>query len=257
MINLTNPSPIRIIPEGRVFDSSADVCSALAHEWMELAQNAIAVRGAFHVALSGGNTPQQLYERLAAPEFAFRLEWNRTFVYFGDERAVWPDDEQSNYRMAREALLSRVSIPPAQVFRINAERADLKKVAMDYSRLLAMTLPLAPNGMPQFDLLLLGMGDDGHVASLFPGTDALREPRKLAMPVYVKRLDSWRVSLTFNVINHARHVVLLACGKSKAAMVRRALRESPGAEPLPVQLVQPLGSRLEWRLDKDAAALLK
>jgi len=255
--NIANPSPIRLIPEGRVYATPADVCAAMAHEWMQLAQEAIAARGAFHVALSGGSTPRQLYERLAAPDYAFRLEWNRTFVYFGDERAVWPDDEQSNYRLAQEALLSRVSIPPAQVFRIQAERADLKKVAMDYSRMLAMTLPLAPNGMPQFDLLLLGMGDDGHVASLFPGTEALNEPRKLAVPVYVQRLDSWRVSLTFNVINHARHVMLLACGKAKAAMARRALREPPGAEPLPVQRVKPVGSAMQWRLDKEAAVLLK
>ncbi len=257
MNNIASTNPIRTFPEGRIYATPADVCTAMAHEWMLLAQQAIEARGAFHVALSGGTTPRQLYERLAAPDYAFRLEWNRTFVYFGDERAVWPHDPQSNYRMASEALLARVSIPPAQVFRINAERADLKKVAMDYSRLLAMTLPLAPNGMPQFDLLLLGMGDDGHVASLFPGTEAMHEQRKLVMPVYVEHLNSWRVSLTFNVINHARHVLLLACGKSKAAMVRRVLREPPGAEPLPVQCVMPVGGALEWRLDQAAAALLK
>ena len=256
MSSISNPSPIRVIPEGRIYATPADACSALAHEWMQLAREAIAARGAFHVALSGGSTPQRLYERLAAPDFAFRLEWNRTFIYFGDERAVWPDDEQSNYRMVYEALLSRVSIPPAQVFRINAERADLKKVAMDYSRMLAMTLPLAPNGMPQFDLLLLGMGEDGHVASLFPGTESLRERRKLVIPVYAERLDSWRVSVTFPVINHARRVLLLVCGKTKAAMVRRVLRAPVSGEALPVQLVKPLGSTLEWRLDQAAAALL-
>lgn len=256
MSSIANPGPIRTLPEGRIYATPADVCSALAHEWMMLAQEAIAARGAFHVAVSGGSTPQRLYERLAAPDYAFRLEWNRTFVYFGDERAVWPTDEQSNYRMVQEAMLGRVSIPPAQVFRINAERADLKKVAMDYSRLLAMNLPPAPNGMPQFDLLLLGMGDDGHVASLFPGTESLREPRKLVIPVYVPRLDSWRVSLTFPAINHARHVKLLVYGKSKAAIVRRALRVPPGPEPLPVQLVKPVEIPVEWCLDQAAAALL-
>lgn len=256
MSSITNPSPIRTIPEGRIYATPVDVCSAMAHEWMLLAREAIATRGAFHVALSGGATPRRLYERLAAPDYAFRLEWNRTFIYFGDERAVWPDDEQSNYRMARETLLERVSVPPAQVFRMNAERADLKKVAMDYARLLAMNLPLASNGMPQFDLLLLGMGDDGHVASLFPGTEALRESRKLVMPVYAQHLDSWRVSLTFPVINHARHVILLAWGKTKATMVRRALRVPGGAQPLPVQLVKPIEGALEWRLDQAAAALL-
>jgi len=254
--NIANPDPIRIIPQGRIYATPVDVCAALAHEWMLLAQTAIAARGAFHVALSGGSTPRQLYERLAAPDYASRIEWQRTFIYFGDERAVAPDDAQSNYRMAQEALLAHVNIPPAHVFRITAERADLKQAALDYAQLLETMLPQAPGGMPQFDLLLLGMGDDGHVASLFPGTQALRESEQLAMPVHVARLDSWRVSLTFPVINHARHVILMACGTSKAAIVRRALREPPGAEPLPVQRVKPVGGALEWRLDQAAAALL-
>ena len=256
MSSIANPDPIRVIPEGQIYATPADVCTALAHEWMQLAQEAIATRGAFHVALSGGTTPRQLYERLAAPDYAFRLEWNRTFIYFGDERAVALDDEQSNYRMVREALLTRVNIPPAQVFRMPAELPDLKKAAMEYSRLLTITLPQAQDGMPQFDLLLLGLGEDGHVASLFPGTDALRQVHKLATQVYVDRLGSWRMSLTFPIINHARHVMLLACGKSKAAIIHRALRQPPGAEPLPVQRVKPVGGALEWRLDREAAALL-
>lgn len=253
---VTSPNPVRIFPGVRIYADPHAVCNAIAHEWMRLAQESIAVRGAFHVALCGGNTPRALYERLAEPDYAFRPEWNRTFVYFGDERAVPPDDEQSNYRMAKQALFDKISIPPAQIQRMEAERSDLKKAAMEYSRMLAMTLPQANNGMPQFDLLLLGMGEDGHVASLFPGTEAVNEPRKLVVPVHAEHLNSWRLSLTFPVINHARRVMLLVCGAPKAPMVRRALREPPGSEPLPVQRVAPITGKLDWRLDQAAAAQL-
>ena len=253
---VTSPNPVRIFPGVRIYADAHAVCTAVAQEWMRLAQESIALRGAFHVALSGGRTPQGLYERLAEPDYAFRPEWNRTFIYFGDERAVPPDHEQSNYRMVKQALLDKISIPPAQIQRMEAERSDLKKAAMDYSRMLAMTLPQASNGMPQFDLLLLGMGDDGHVASLFPGTEAMREPRKLVVPVHAQHLDSWRLSLTFPVINHARRVMLLVCGSAKAPMVHRALREPPGPEPLPVQRVAPVTGKLDWRLDQAAAAQL-
>ena len=255
MSNIANPTPLRVIPEGEIYATPADVYAAMAQQWMALAQEAIATRGGFHVALSGGNTPRQLYERLAAPDYAHRPEWQRTLIYFGDERAVPPEDAQSNYRMVREALLEKISIPPAQIFRMQAELPDLKKAASDYARQLIMTLPHAPNGIPQFDLLLLGIGDDGHVASLFPGTEALSEVRQLAMPVYVEHLGCWRMSLTFPVINQALHVIVLACGTSKAAILQRALRQPVGADPLPVQRIKPVGV-LEWRLDKDAAALL-
>lgn len=253
---VTSPNPVRIFPGVRIYADAHAVCTAAAQEWMRLAQESIALRGAFHVALSGGNTPRGLYERLAEPDYAFRPEWNRTFMYFGDERAVPPDHEQSNYRMVKQALFDKILIPPAQILRMEAERSDLKKVAMEYSRMMAMSLPQANNGMPQFDLLLLGLGDDGHVASLFPGTEALLEPRKLVVPVHAEHLDSWRLSLTFPVINHARRVMLLVCGGSKAPMVRRALRELPGAEPLPVQRVMPISGKLDWRLDQAAAAQL-
>lgn len=253
---VTSPNPVRIFPGARIYADSSAVCAAVAQEWMRLAQVCISMRGAFHVALSGGSTPRALYERLAEPDYAFRPEWNRTFLYFGDERAVPPEHEQSNYRMVKEALLDKISIPPAQVQRMEAERSDVKKAALEYSRMLAMTLPQASDGMPQFDLVLLGMGDDGHVASLFPGTVALHEERKLVVPVHAKHLNSDRLSLTLPVINHARRVMMMVCGASKAPMVHRALREPPGANPLPVQRVVPLSGKLDWRLDQAAAAQL-
>jgi 6-phosphogluconolactonase len=253
---ITNPGPVRVMRNTRVYADSASLADGVAREWMKLAQESIAVRGAFHVVLSGGNTPKALYERLAQSDYAMRPEWSRTFIYFGDERAVPPDHEQSNYRMAKAALLDRVPVPPAQVFRIEAEQPDLKKAALAYSRKLAMTLPQAPNGMPQFDLVLLGMGDDGHVASLFPGAEAVTEQRKLVVPVFVERLNSSRITLTFPLINHARRVMMLVTGGSKAEMLARVFHDKPPANPLPVERVAPVSRRLEWRLDAAAAAQL-
>lgn len=245
--------PVRILRGARVFQSPEALADGVAREWIKLAQEAIAIRGSFHVALSGGSTPKILYERLAKPDYAARPEWRNTYIWFGDERAVPPDHEQSNYRMAKQALLDRVPIPPVQVFRIEGEQQDLKKAAMAYSRKLAMNTPQAENGMPQLDLVLLGMGDDGHVASLFPGTDALTEARKLVMPVYVEKLKSWRITFTLPLINHARRVLMLVCGAGKANMMGQVFGQ-PG--PLPVQRVAPVSGRFEWRLDNDAAARL-
>jgi 6-phosphogluconolactonase len=137
---------------------------------------------------------------------------------------------------------------------MEAEQADLKKAALTYARTLAMNLPQNNAGMPQFDLVLLGMGEDGHVASLFPGTEALLEQRKLVVPVTVAHLHSTRLTLTLPVINAARRVMLLVCGAGKAATVQRALREPPTRDPLPVQRVAPASGNLEWRLDQAAAA---
>jgi 6-phosphogluconolactonase len=142
-----------------------------------------------------------------------------------------------------------------QVFRIEAEQPDLKKAAMAYSRKLAMNTPQASNGMPQLDLVLLGMGDDGHVASLFPGTEALNETRKLVVPVHVEKLNSSRITLTLPLINHARRVLMLVSGAGKAEMMENVFG-TQGKGSLPVQRVVPLSGRFEWRLDADAAARL-
>ncbi len=256
MSDVTVPNPVRLLRNARIYSDPAALANAVAREWLKLAQESIAVRGAFHVTLAGGSTPKALYERLARPDSAMRPEWSRTFIYFGDERAVPPDHEQSNYRMAKTALLDRVPIPPAQVFRIESELPDLKKAALVYSRKIAMTLPQAPNGMPQFDLVLLGMGEDGHVASIFPDTEALTEPRKLVMPVFVEKLNSWRVTMTLPLINHARRVMMLVTGAAKAELVARVLAGKSGPKTLPVQRIAPVSERLDWRLDQAAASQL-
>lgn len=229
---------------------------AAAERWIELAGQAIAERGAFHAALSGGSTPKILYETLARPDLASQVEWHRVHIYFGDERAVPPTHPDSNYRMAELALLRHVPIPTTQVHPMETDLTRIRQNARAYEELLRTALPKDADGLPVLDLVLLGLGPDGHIASLFPRTCALREQSQLTMAVYVDKLHAWRMTLTYPVIDRARHVMLLATGQGKAETVRRALREpAPEMESLPVQRLRPAGT-MEWRLDAEAAALL-
>lgn len=211
------------------------------------ARQDVAGRGAFHWALAGGSTPQALYRLLATETFADRIPWSGIHAWFGDERCVPPEHADSNYRMAREALLGHVPIPGPQIHRLVGEDPP-REAAEDYIRALCRELP-ADSGPPVLDLVLLGLGPDGHVASLFPGTAAL-DAEDWVAAVYVPELEAWRLSLTLPVINAARRVWLLASGPDKARIVRQALAE-PGAEPLPVQRLAPRG---EWVWFLDAAA---
>lgn len=228
---------------------------AAAKRFTDLAARAIGQRGAFHVALAGGATPRRLYQCLATPIYAERISWFQVHVYFGDERAVPPDHPDSNYRMARETLLDHVPIPVSQIHRIEGEQKDLARSAAAYSELIRGQVPCGDNGLPQFDLILLGIGPDGHVASLFPDTPILKEQEKLAAAVYVGKLCTWRISLTLPVINNARHVAVLAAGENKANIIRRTFIDDAGSERFPIQLVRPAGE-LEWYLDAAAARSL-
>jgi 6-phosphogluconolactonase len=238
----------------RIHADADALIDAVAQRWLELTNNAINARGKFHVALSGGTTPRALYRRLSQPKFADRIAWDRVHVYFGDERTVPPDHSDSNYRMAREALLDHVPIPAAQVHRIEGELEDPHVAASKYIRDLSRNLPLSAQGVVQFDLLLLGVGPDGHIASLFPATPVLHERARLVEAVYVEKLSTWRITITLPVIDHARHVLILVSGETKAPIIRDVFttRRTP---PYPVQLINPQGL-LEWHLDHAAAALL-
>lgn len=238
----------------RLFADTEALSLAAAQRWVQLSDAAITARGRFHVALSGGSTPRALYRRLAQPEFARRIAWERVHIYFGDERAVPPDHPDSNFLMAKEALLEHVPILPVQIYRIEGERADIQEAATKYSQLLASRLPLSAQGVVQFDLLLLGVGTDGHIASLFPGTAVLHERARFVEAVFVEKLKAWRVTVTLPVIDHARQVMILVSGESKAPLLRDLVsgRRSP---PYPVQLINPQGV-LEWYVDGAAASLL-
>ena len=213
------------------------------------AEQAIADRGMFSIALSGGNTPRPIYERLSTEPYRSRIDWSKVHVFFGDERCVPPDSDQSNYRMASEALLSRVPIPPDHVHRIRGE-IDPEQAAIEYGRLLKEMF-----GDGGLDLILLGMGPDGHTASLFPGTPALHETRHRCVANYVDKLRSWRVTLTAPFINRSREVMFLVSGADKAATLAQVLEGPRDPDRLPSQLIQPENGRLIWLLDSAAAGM--
>lgn len=220
-----------------------------------LAQAACAARGAFHLVLAGGTTPRRLYQTLAAAEFRDTIDWPRVHVYFGDERAVPPTHPDSNYGMAKAALLDHVPIPPRQIHRIDVAVSSVRQDAAHYAETLLRHAPRDAQGVPQFDLVLLGMGPDGHTASLFPYSCILHDLERWVAAVYVDKFKAWRVSLTFPVLNHARHLLFLVAGADKAAMVRRVHAGATSGPMLPVQRIDAQGV-VEWLLDRAAAAEL-
>ena len=236
-------------PEITVAEDRQGLYRAVAERLTAAARSDAAGRGAFHWALAGGSTPEGLYRLLAGPEFSGRIPWSRVHAWFGDERCVPPGHPDSNYRMAGRALLSHV--PVGGVHRMAGE-ADPHEAAAAYTGELAERLPTS-EGAPVLDLVLLGLGPDGHVASLFPDTPALASKDPVAA-VYVPQLGVWRLSLTPPVLNAARRVWLLASGPGKANIVATALAD-PGSQPLPVQHLAPRGEWL-WFLDAAAGAEL-
>lgn len=242
--------------EIRRCDDAAALARAAAELFIETARAAIAARGRFSVALSGGSTPRALYHLLAGSEYHDRVDWSRTWVFFGDERCVPPTNAESNYRMAREALLFHVPVPATQVFRMRGEAADPDAAARLYEINLRRAFALAPGELPRFDLILLGMGPDGHTASLFPHTEALRVQDRLVVANWVEKLSATRLTLTLPAINHAALVVFLVAGADKAETLAAVLQGSPQPEELPSQQVAPPDGRVVWLVDQAAAAQL-
>jgi 6-phosphogluconolactonase len=238
-------------PHVRVFADAAEVARAAAQRFAELAAASVAERGAFSVALAGGNTPRSVYELLAGGEFSEKIDWPSVHVFFGDERAVPPDHPDSNYRMANEALLSRVPVPAPNVHRMKGE-GDAAANARQYEDELRGFFGDA--AWPRFDLVMLGMGDDGHTASLFPDTAALEEQRAWAAADWVEKLGAWRLTLTAPAVNAARNVLFLVTGAAKAARLREVLRGERDPARLPSQLIAPADGSLEWFIDRAAAA---
>lgn len=250
-------------PQLRRFAASHALFAEVAAQIDVCAHAAIADHGAFYLALAGGNTPRALYAVLARAPYRERSFWAATEVFFGDERCVAPDHAASNFGMAQAQLLQHLPIPADRIHRMRCEH-DPARAASHYIDALRR-LPMDTLGRPVLDLVLLGMGADGHIASLFPGTPALAEASQWVTAVYVDRLQSWRVTLTLPVLNAARNVFLLVAGGDKAAAVATLLRTSPttaidgearahtetSAITLPVQRLQPAG---EFRLYADVAA---
>jgi 6-phosphogluconolactonase len=241
--------------EVRRLTTPQDLFQAAAEEVLRTATDAVSQRGCCTIALSGGSTPRNLYTLIAA-NASPSLPWDKIFFFWGDERHVAPDNPESNYRMAQESLLSKVPIPSANIFPIPAENPDASAAADAYEQTLRKFFALRADEFPRFDLILLGLGPDGHTASLFPETAALQEESRLVLANWVEKLKTFRITLTLPVLNAARAVAFLVSGTDKAAVLREVLEGDAPAEKYPSKLVRPTDGKLIWFVDRAAASEL-
>jgi 6-phosphogluconolactonase len=239
-----------------VCETPTAVAEAAAARFASTVTAAVAARGAARVALAGGRTPEALYRSLAEMPYCQAVDWRRVHVFWGDERCVPLDHPESNYRMVREALIERAAIPAANVHRMRGELASVAAAARDYEEVLRHACDIGVDALPRLDLCLLGLGPDGHTASLFPGSPAVREQSRWVVAARIEKLGAWRLTLTPPVINNARHILFLVTGAEKAETVRAVLEGPVDPDRFPAQIVRPAQGHLEWLLDREAASRL-
>ncbi|HEY2919445.1 MAG TPA: 6-phosphogluconolactonase [Candidatus Binatia bacterium] len=223
-----------------------------AQQFIALAGEAISQTGRFTVALSGGSTPKGLYASLATPEYRNRVDWSRVHLFWGDERCVPPDHPESNFRMVQESLLSKIQIPFENVHRMMGEK-EPEQAATEYEEHLRQFFHLPRGGVPRFDLIFLGLGEDGHTGSLFPDTAALNEKEHLVATVYVEKLKAHRLTLTLPVINAAARIIFLVTGQSKSTVVNKLLSADSKSQNYPATKVSPANGHVTWLMTQDAA----
>jgi 6-phosphogluconolactonase len=256
-VDETDCSATAITVEVRIHAQADELLRAAAVEFVRLAEAAVRNKSLFAVCLSGGSTPQGLYSLLAGePALSSRIPWEAIHFFWGDERHVPPEHAESNFRMVRESMLSRAPVPVLNVHRILAELPDASQAADEYERTLQEFFKLADGQFPRFDLVLLGMGADGHTASLFPGTQALHEECRLVVSSWVEKLGAERITMTAPVLNNAACVVFLVQGEEKAAVLKAVLEGPYEPDRLPAQLICPAHGSLLWLVDREAAAFL-
>lgn len=237
-----------------VFENYQELVNATAELFIKLGNEAIKERGKYVVSLSGGNSPKGFYSRLAEKEVAARLDWSKVIVFFGDERTVPYTSDESNQRMITEHLLSKVPLSRENVFALSDPDMDPKATAIDYERQMHEFFKLSGDELPQFDFMLLGLGDDGHTASLFPGSPALAETQRWFIENKVEKLNTVRLTTTYPVINNSRNIIFLANGKSKAGVLKEVLTGPEGKYPS--QNVKAESGKMYWYLDKEIASEL-
>jgi 6-phosphogluconolactonase len=244
--------------EIQVLSNLGELNCRAAQVFVHHVKEAVQAKGFFTVALSGGSTPKGLYSLLASETESFRaqLPWDKIHFFWGDERHVPPDHPDSNYRMVYEAMLSNVPVPPENVHRIKAENADASRAAEDYEKILREFFRLEVGQLTRFDLVLLGMGLDGHTASLFPGTEVLHEEMQLVAAPWVEKFKTYRITLTPLVLNNTACIVFLISGEEKAETLRVVLQGEYQPERFPAQLIRPTNGRFLWLLDQAAARML-
>jgi len=245
------------VPDIRIHPDSQAGAEAAAAFVLEAGKEAVRANGRFFIALSGGTTPETLYRVLASPAFADRFDWFRTTFFFSDERCVPPDDPRSNYALADKTLFAPLRITPSQVYRMAGESRDPQAAAHEYEQQLRLATKTAPSAQPSLDLILLGIGEDGHTASLFPGAPVLLDHQRVIAATQSLKDPPNRLTMTLAVINRASVILFLVAGAGKAGVVRAILDPKTEAERrLPAALVAPEKGRLIWFLDRAAAAEL-
>ena len=245
------------VPDIRIHSDGQAWAEAAAEFVLEVGKEAVRANGRFLIALSGGTTPESLYRALTSPAFADRFDWSRTTFFFSDERCVALDDPRSNYALARRALFIPLKIASSQVYRMPGESPDPQAAASEYEQQLRLATKTSPSAQPSLDLILLGLGEDGHTASLFPGASVLRDHQRVIAATLSPKDPPNRLTMTLGVINRASVIMFLVTGARKAGVVRAILNPKTEAERRhPASLVEPEQGRLIWFLDRSAAAEL-
>ncbi|MDU2064928.1 MAG: 6-phosphogluconolactonase [Sporomusaceae bacterium] len=233
----------------KIYETEAAAAKAAADLFCQTALQAIEKQGCFYVALAGGTTPQKVYELLKEPPYLTTIPWKKVHIFWGDERCVPANSARSNQKMTYDAWLSHVPLPPENIHTINTKEAP-EEAALRYETDLKNTFASAP---PRFDLIFLGLGADGHTASLFPGCPALKEKQALVRAVFPQTQPEARITFTYPLLNQAKKIVFLATGTAKAAILAEILNTPPHEPPYPAQLVQPTQGEILWLLDQPAA----
>ena len=243
--------------EVRILADAAAIAKRAAQEFVYGAAAAVKHKGSFAVALAGGSTPKTLYGMLVNdPALRAQVPWDKMQLFFGDERNVGPDHPDSNFRMATEAMISKAPLKPEQIHRIKGEDPNTERAALDYEQTLRSQFKLSGAQWPRFDLILLGMGNEGHTLSLFPGTKALHDNGRLVMRNWVGKLYTERVTITAPVANNAALAIFMVAGSDKALALKGVLEGPYEPEQLPAQMIQPQNGKLLWLVDTAAGSAL-
>jgi len=250
-MTLTAQREVEVLPD------AAAITKRAVEEFLKAVQEAVAKNGTFTVALSGGSTPKALYSMLADDAtLRSKIPWPKLHFFFGDERHAPPDSPESNFRMAQEALFSKGVVEPEQITRMRGEYADAEKAALEYEQALRAYFKLKDGEYPRFDLVLVGMGEEGHCLSLFPGTKALHASPRIVVRNWVGKLFTERITLTAEAVNQANRVLFLVTRSDKALALKAVLEGPYEPEQLPAQLIQPVSGTLLWLVDQAAASKL-